>query len=275
MSWLDDVVDFVVAPFKVVNELIDTSIDIVTDSFKWVAGAVVDIPKIPSSTYGGDSPYITVNNGKVMAEAYGGPFAIAGNLLRSNDPASDATWAKLVLGHCQGPIEEYLATFVNGKEFSQLAGTHYMVHGYGDSSQEPLRISGTDLFDDKYCAFKGLAHSAYKFNKNSKHIGSSTPSIVEIIKGRKLIPISTNGLEGDNAWSRSIANVLWDYYRRYDKPSIIKNGLIAHYAAKAESGSSDVDSSDYKNHGTITGATWEASGRDGYCLRMCRSAGDS
>ena len=220
----------------------------------YLIGSSVDSlsPKLPSATYDGNRPYPTVKNNTPIAEAWGGPLAIAGNVIRANDP-SDATWLKLLLAHCLGPIEEYLATFVNDKEFSTLNGTHYSVHGHGTTGQLPLQIDGVDIFSDKYCAFKGLAYSGYKFKKTSTDIGGTQPTIYEIIKGRQLIPISINAVEGTKTWSRNPADILWDYYRRYDKNfSFLDLDLLGYWAFNESSGTTAADSSKWGNDGTLT-----------------------
>jgi len=219
----------------------------------YAIGASLDsmIPEIPSATYDGDYPYLTVKNDVPIAEAFGGPLSIAGNLVRSNDP-SESDWVKMIVSHCLGPIEEYLATFVNDKEFSALEKTHYKVHGYGTPGQIPLQINREDLFKDKYCAFKGVAVSGYKFDKASSDIGAFVPSIYEIIKGRQLIPIATNAIEGMKTWSRNPADILWDYFRRYDKPAILDEKLIGYWAFNESSGTVATDSSKYVKNGTLT-----------------------
>ena len=222
--------------------------------------SALDIPKMPSATYDGDYPYPTIRNDVPIADAFG-MVLVAGNLLRVNDP-SEATWIKMDIGHCLGPIDEYLATYANKREFSQLAaadvdgdGKHYCAHGLGTDTATPLQltINGVveDLFEDRNAALRGLAHSIYKLNKESKHISGSAPGITEIIRGRRLLPISTNAVAGDKAFSRNLAVVIWDHYKRYDDMSEIEDGLIGYWAFNESSGLVAADSSSFDNPGAL------------------------
>jgi len=260
----------------------------------FVAGTVLDyalgavVPDIPSPTYDGTFPVPILESGAIISEAYGGPLYIAGNILRMNDPDAEDK-LKIIVGHCLGPVEEFLGTYVNKKEWNTLDKVHHMVHSYGEEYQVPIKITTSiaidqpyssktlfgmltlvvnaykslsvvdNFFTDKICSFRGLAHSAYLFDKSSSDIGTNTPSVVEVIKGRRLIPIALNGVEGELEWSRNIGDILWDYYRRYDVASIIDEQQIGFWAFNESIGSIAVDSSKYDNNGTLhnfTGTYW-------------------
>jgi hypothetical protein len=75
-----------------------------------------------SSTYAGDQPVYTVEEGKQIAKCYG-RCLISGNIIRSNDPGE--TTIKVIIGHGQGEIDSLLSWKVNDIEWDHLADVNW------------------------------------------------------------------------------------------------------------------------------------------------------
>jgi hypothetical protein len=102
-----------------------------------------DIAKSP--TYKGRNPVYTVTEGTSIAKAYG-RCQLAGNIIRSNDPAE--TTLKAIIGHGQGEIDSILSWKINHIEWDSLKGVKWWVDAV--ASQGSILMWATASVDETF-----------------------------------------------------------------------------------------------------------------------------
>jgi hypothetical protein len=165
-----------------------------------------DVPDVgySSPTYSQTHPVLTVQEGTPVAEAYGlGPMA--GNVIRQNDP--DATsYIKLMVAHCKGEVDSFLAQYVNDVEWNTLQASHAKWEHEGAENQSGL----TNLWNDsESCDFRGLAITEYKLVKGNEINQVSNAYAIGRLK--KCLEIGQNS-GGTESWTRNQAQIMWDGY---------------------------------------------------------------
>ena len=168
-----------------------------------ITGSLFDIPAIPeisqSPTYASDRIGNTISEGISAARCYGKP-KIGGNKIRFN--AADDTDLRIIVAHCQGEINGITRYEVNNIEWSELTGSHTKTEYKGNRTQTP-----DARFSDRASAYRGIAYTAFTFEKNDKQIGYD-PNITEVMEGLLCPPLAG----GADAFTRNPAVELYDWY---------------------------------------------------------------
>ena len=162
-----------------------------------------------SDTYNYAHPRTTIQEGIPIAKAYG-VAQVAGNVVRSNDPAQ--SYLKLIIIHGNGPIEEISSWKFNKIEYSELESidSNWLDYETGTFTQTIMQKGGSDFFDKQPCAYRGLAYTAVSFKKDAQING--VPSV--LVSGRMSLCEPIGG--GAKVFSRNPAVVMWDFYRSVD-----------------------------------------------------------
>lgn len=159
-----------------------------------------DIPEMGGSpTYASDRIGNTISEGIPCSRCYGKP-KIGGNKIRFND--KDASDLRIIVAHCQGEINNITRYEVNDIEWSELTGSHTKTLYKGNRTQTP-----DGRFTDKASAYRGIAYTAFTFEKNDKQIGYD-PTITAVTEGLLCVPLAG----GADAFTRNPAVELYDWY---------------------------------------------------------------
>ena len=215
VNTVEDVVGVVAKPLEwaidAISWFAEASINIVSGVGSFFGGLMPDMPSSP--TYSKDSPTNTIEEGLEIPRAYG-RVRLGGNVLRVNTPDSDA-YVKMLVAHCEGPIDQILAWYINNKDITTLQKQNSMYYAYasGTTTQGILQVNGADLFTEKPCAFRGLAYSGLKLDKTSDDIGGSFPSTNVVARCLLCTPIAKNLTSTTYAWTKSGSGVS-EYYCR-------------------------------------------------------------
>jgi len=170
----------------------------------WITpqGAWADLytPEMPNSpTYASNQIGNTITEGLPVARCYG-RCKIGGNKIRFND--KDDTDLRIIVAHCQGPVEGSSEWYVNDIAWGDLTGSHTKTEYTGTRTQT---VDGR--FTSRASAYRSIAYTAFTFIKNDKQIGYD-PNITVIMQGLKCVPLAG----GADVFTRNPAVILYDFY---------------------------------------------------------------
>lgn len=151
-----------------------------------------------SPTYSSNIIGDTVSEGMYISRCYG-QCEIGGNALRYNDP--DDNDLRIILGHCQGPINSFVSYEVNDIAWGSLTGAHTKTEYTGTRTQTADARFAVDA-----SAYRGIAYTALTFVKNDQQIGYN-PNITTIIEGLLCAPLAG----GADAFTRNPAVIMYDW----------------------------------------------------------------
>jgi len=192
--------------FDPIVEAVGWMIEVTLAPLVWVGELFMpDPPSFPagSATYDSERIVNTISEGSFVSRCYG-KCKIGGNKLRFNE--HDASSLRIIVGHCIGPVEGSTRIEVNDIEWSELAalnpGTNTKTEYTGTRTQ-----TVDARFSSRASAFRGIAYTAFTFDKQQQLIGYN-PNITVIMEGLKCAPLAG----GADAFTRNPAVILYDWY---------------------------------------------------------------
>ena len=191
----DTVVGFVEDIWEFQVDLLEEVIDFIT--LDWL---LPDIPVPNSPTYNGsDRVANTISEGVFIARGYG-RCKIGGNKIRFN--AADASDLRIILAHCMGPVQGAVSYQVNDIDWGDLSGSQSKTEYTGTETQ-----TADGRFTTDACAYRGIAYTAFTFEKNNKQIGSN-PNITTVMDLLLCAPLDG----GADEHTRCPGVIMYDWY---------------------------------------------------------------
>jgi len=201
---ITDVIRDIVEPIPIVSDILGLAFDIDIMLMDLLSGNLFDMPEMGASpTYASNQVRNTITEGIPVALCYG-TCKIAGNKIRYN--ASDDTDLRVIVGHCHGVTSGISEWYINDIAWGSLTGTHTKTEYKGTRTQTP-----DGRFSSRASAYRGIAYTAFTFEKDDKQIGYD-PNITVIMAGKLCAPLAG----GADAATRNPAVILYDFYRNVE-----------------------------------------------------------
>lgn len=207
VGFVEDTVDYftedplrLFLPYAITEATMNLAADLVMPEFPTPAAAASQTAASP--TYKSDNIGNTISEGGPIARVYG-TCKIGGNKVRFN-AATDSD-LRVICAHCLGNISGYVKLYVNDLDVSVAAESpaHTRAEYTGTRTQ-----TADGRFSSRASAYRGVAYTAWTFEKNDRKVGHN-PNITVVVNGLR-VPFWDD--LGTLVHTRNPALVLWDWY---------------------------------------------------------------